>query len=784
LNAIRIDKPIKVDGILNESFWSIADRASDFIQRSPDPGGVPSQITEVSVLYNDAYLYIGAWLYDDKPGGVLTELTSRDRSGNSDRFSIYIDTYDDDLNAYEFSVSAAGVQSDARISPGSFDRNWDSGWYSEVKITDEGWFVEIEIPLSVVRFPGIEEQHWGINFRRTIRRNNETVYWDEINPRVSGFVNQFGSLSGIKGIKTPLRLSITPYVSTYINRHTNPDPNLSNTSTFFRGGLDITYGINDAFTLNMMLIPDFGQVISDNDVLNLGPYEVYFEERRQFFTEGTELFNKAGIFYSRRIGGKPIGYNDVESQLEEGEEIVSNPMESRILNATKISGRTKSGLGVGFLNAITNRTYATLKNEEGVEREILTAPLINYNVLVLDQSLKNNSYVNFTNTNVTRGDQYPDANVSAANFRFADKKNRYAVGGTGVVTNRYGFPDDDNETGFFTNLWFGKTSGNFLYRFSHRMESDTYNPNDLGFVRAPNDHDTRLSFEYVEYDPFYKFLNFNAEVSVNYHRQYNPNVFTGIEINSSVRATFTNFLTTRLWYYFSPVERKDFDETRTFGRFVYEPKYHSTGFSLYTDSRKRFRVSAWLGYWLTSQTDRNSLSVSLSPRLRITDRLSVSTSFSGRNTNNSVGYVYSDERDINFGVRDIKTITNVFTTKYSFTKNMDIYLRMRHYWSSAEHNEYKRLKDNGRLGPTDYYDNHDVNYNSFNVDMVYRWIFSPASEFSIVWKSSALNNNDVVEYHYPTNFMNTFEPPRNNSISFKVLYYLDYLMLTRLKKSS
>jgi hypothetical protein len=257
-----------------------------------------------------------------------------------------------------------------------------------------------------------------------------------------------------------------------------------------------------------------------------------------------------------------------------------------------------------------------------------------------------------------------------------------------------------------------------------------------------------------------------------------------MEINSSVRATFTNFLTTRLWYYFSPTERKDFDETRTFGRFVYEPKYHSTGFSVYTDSRKRFRVSAWLGYWKTTEKDRNSLSVSLSPRFRITDRISVSTSFSGRNTNNSVGYVSSDANNINFGVRDIRTITNVFTTKYSFTKNMDLYLRMRHYWSSAAYSEYKRLEDNGRLGPTDYYDHHDVNYNSFNVDMVYRWIFSPASEFSIVWKSSALNDNDIVEYNYPTNFMNTFNPPRNNSISFKVLYYLDYLMLTRLKKSS
>jgi hypothetical protein len=459
-------------------------------------------------------------------------------------------------------------------------------------------------------------------------------------------------------------------------------------------------------------------------------------------------------------------------------------LESRIINATKINGRTKSGLGIGFLNSITKKSFATVRNEDGVERNIQTAPLTNYNVIVLDQSLKNNSYLSFTNTNVTRGNDYYDANVSATNFRFSDKSNNYAIGGKAVVSHRYGFPDQENDTGFNTSLWLGRTSGNFLYSLRHRLESDNYNPNDMGFNRSPNDHATSVNFEYVEYDPFYKFLNFNAEFSVNYYRLYNPNVFTGMEIESSVRATFKNFLTTRIWYDFSPTERKDFNETRTFERFVYQPKYHSTGLSLYTDSRKRFRISGWFYYALTSEDHRNSISVSLAPRVRISDRLSLSTSITGRNSNNSVGYVSSDDIDINFGVRDIRTITNVFTTKFSFSKNMDLYFRMRHYWSSAEYSEYKKLLTNGRLAPTEYYDNHDVNYNAFNIDMVYRWIFSPASEFSIVWKSSALNNGQTVEYNYPSNFINTFDAPRDNSISFKVLYYLDYLMLTRLKKSS
>jgi hypothetical protein len=623
-----------------------------------------------------------------------------------------------------------------------------------------------------------------LNFRRLIRRDNESVYWNEINPKISGFVNQFGTLTGIEGIKTPLRISVTPYFSTYVNRHYDPDLNQGTTKTNFRGGMDLKYGINDAFTLDMMLVPDFGQVVSDNNVLNLGPYEVYNRERRQFFIEGTDLFDKAGLLYSRRIGGKPIDYDVVEEQLAEGEEIVSNPLETRIINATKISGRTKSGLGIGFMNVLTNKVFATVKNIDGEEREIQTSPITNYNVFVLDQSLKNNSYINLTNTNVTRSENYYDANVTGTNFRFSNKTNNYAVGGRAVISQLYGYSDEDNQTGFNTNVWFGKTGGNFLFRVGNNLESDTYNPNDLGFNRAANNNNSYVNFEYREYEPFFKFLDFNAEIGLNYRRRYFPNTFTGLVLESSVSATFTNFLSTRIWFDYAPMELKDFDETRTTDRFVYEPTYHSTGISLSTDSRKRVRISGWAYYYQTSQDDRNYMSLTLRPTLRVNNQLSISTSMTGSNSNNSVGYVDNTDDDIHFGVRDVTSITNIITTKYTFNKEMDLYFRMRHYWSSAKYSEYYLLGNDGRLEATDYYDNHDVNYNSFNIDMIYRWIFSPASEFSIVWKSSALNSGEQVIGNYFDNFRNSFEAGRDNTISFKVLYYLDYLMLTRSRKTS
>ena len=189
--------------------------------------------------------------------------------------------------------------------------------------------------------------------------------------------------------------------------------------------MDVKYGINEAFTLDMTLIPDFGQVQSDNKVLNLTPFEVKYNENRPFFTEGTELFNKGNLFYSRRVGGQPLHYGDVENQISSNEEVVKNPVESKLINATKISGRTKSGLGIGFFNALTKPMYAEVEDNNGNKREIETNPLTNYNIVVLDQTLKNNSSISAINTNVTRSGSDYDANVTAGLFNFNNKKNTY-----------------------------------------------------------------------------------------------------------------------------------------------------------------------------------------------------------------------------------------------------------------------------------------------------------------------------------------------------------------------
>ena len=200
---------------------------------------------------------------------------------------------------------------------------------------------------------------------RRRQKTNQQTSWNFIDPKVAGFINQEGELSGIKGIKAPVRLSFSPFLSSSLNNYPHNQPGVKNTTSTFNGGMDIKYGINQSYTLDMTLVPDFGQVRSDNQVLNLSPFEVRFNENRQFFTEGTELFNKGNLFYSRRIGSNLAYSANISSKVLPGEIIKENQLESKLLNATKISGRSQNGMGIGFFNAVTKRGYATVQNRPG-----------------------------------------------------------------------------------------------------------------------------------------------------------------------------------------------------------------------------------------------------------------------------------------------------------------------------------------------------------------------------------------------------------------------------------
>ncbi|MFP4093474.1 MAG: DUF5916 domain-containing protein [Cyclobacteriaceae bacterium] len=778
--ATRISSPPKIDGKLDEEVWQhVLCPAANFIQRRPNPGKAPSAPTEVILLYDNTSIYIGATLYDVSADSIMREFTSRDQTGFSDVFSVFFDTYDDDINAFEFMVTAAGVQFDRRWTASGADRNWNAGWLSAVNIEGNNWVVEMEIPFSALRFPKTPVQEWGLNFRRTIRRKNEHSYWNNIDPQVNGYVNQFGRLSGITNVKSPIRLSVSPYLSAYLDHYTGDVENPESVSSRINGGMDIRYGINDAFTLDMILVPDFGQVVSDNNVLNLSPFEVQFAENRQFFKEGTELFEKGGYFYSRRVGGRPLLYDKADDNLLEEEEILSNPAESQLVNATKISGRTSSGLGIGYFNGITSETRAKIRNTETEEvREVVTAPLTNYSVFALDQNLKNNSYVSFVNTNVLRQGHYYDANLTGTEFRIANKGNRHAVSGRAALSQKYGL-EEGNEFGYSYSLTLAKTGGNFRASVTNYVESDTFDPNDLGFLRANNEVRTSANLGYNIFEPFWNFLDLYTDLNINYHRLYDPSVFTSFNMAARIRGTLKNFMDFSFNYEVAPTKRYDYFEPRVAGRYVVEPSYNRLRFFLRTDNRNRFVVGSSLSYTDFSWKGQESLYFSLSPSVRVNNKLSFSSYISLSNAHGNIGFAKKTEDMITFGKRDISTINNIFNTKYTFNNRMGLTFRMRHYWSAAEYDEFYTLGNKGELLNSDYDGNEDRNFNAFNIDMVYTYVFAPASEISVVWKNSVASDEELIRHGYVNNVEALSNLAQNNSISVRVLYFIDYSMLMK-----
>ena len=282
LKAKRIDNPPEIDGSLSDQQWQQAMVAKDFLQIDPRNGVPASQPTEVKILYDDDAVYVGAMLYEPNPDSILTFLSKRDHDNNADIFGVYFDPYNDGLNAYGFFVTSAGVQMDMKSDEeGHEDLSWDAVWKSAVSIGKKGWVVELEIPYSALRFSEKEKQTWGLNFFRHIQRYRELDSWNFVDKEIQGFTHQSGQLTGIYSIEPPLRLSFVPYVSGYIQKRSENE----NTGYSVKGGLDLKYGISESFTLDMMVIPDFGQVQSDDKELNLTPYELYYSEKRNFFTD-------------------------------------------------------------------------------------------------------------------------------------------------------------------------------------------------------------------------------------------------------------------------------------------------------------------------------------------------------------------------------------------------------------------------------------------------------------------------------------------------------------------
>jgi len=792
LPAIKIDQPVKIDGDLDDEAWKNIKATGDFITSSPVFGKISTHKTEVKIAYDNSAVYVGAYMYGD-PKNIRKQVTARDVIDRQDLdyFVVGFDTYHDRQNSFVFRVSAAGVQGDAKESNGGavFDQTWDAVWESKISIKQDGWVAEIKIPFSAIRFSKNAEQNWGLNFARFIRKENENSIWSPVNPNISGDVNQWGDWNGIKNISPPLRLSFLPYLSGGVR--VSPTAKGDVTEYLKSGGMDVKYGLNSGFTLDMTLIPDFAQVQSDNVYLNLSPFEVKFDDYRPFFTEGTELFNKSGLFYSRRIGAAPALASAVLNTYgnDPDYKILKNPGITRLYNATKFSGRTKGNLGIGILNAVSAPMHAKIRNlVTGADSSILTEPLTNYNIIVLDQALKNRSSVSFTNTNVLRRGNTRNANVSSIDLSVFDKKNNHNLSFTGKYSTIWG--KQENKNGFTTVAGFGKVSGVIQYRLMAGVESDKYDPNDLGYIQNNNSVDLSGNVSYNMNKPTRHFLNHSFRLNFENSYLYKPFEWSLFQVNANAFFLFKNFWDVSFSFQSSPVWTNDyFIHTNTYtGYFLKRTPYYYFSNSGSSDSRKKLYFSWLLGgaesplpndpYWTTN----------IGLRYRFSDRLQVSGSYNIEQDNGNWGAAIKSDGSLLINPngspviarRDVKRNTTVLSAQYNFNARMNLNIRMRHYWSLLKNTNFYDLKSDGYWNEIAFMPNQNFNFNTFNVDMFYTWDFLPGSRLTIAWKN-ALGGNILIDPYANMNYMKNFgrviNNPHSNEITVKIVYYLDYLRL-------
>ncbi len=780
LAAKRTLESPKIDGVLDDACWKDVPLATDFFQIRPHPGKVEAadRRTEMKVLYDDVAIYVYARMYDS-PDSVSHELVSRDNIGNADFISIIVDPFYDKMNGNGFFVTAAGVQFDAKYSQvGNEDENWNAVWESAVKIDDKGWTCEMKIPYSALRFSGKDVQNWGLNFSRRIQRSNTQTFWNFVDPKVNGFINQEGLWTGIKDIKPPLRLSFSPYLSAYVNHYPINQPGVKNTTSRFNGGMDVKYGINNSFTLDMTLVPDFGQVQSDNRILNLTPFEVKFNENRQFFTEGTELFNKGDLFYSKRIGSIPAYYN---YSGVGNDKVVKDQTEAKVLNATKISGRTAKGLGIGIFNAITNSMETEVEDAQGNLRMVETQPLTNYNILVFDQSLKNNSSATFINTNVLRQGSAYDANVSALLFNLNNKSNKYFVNGGAKMSYLRG---EESSTGYSYTLRFGKQSGNFTWSYNQVYADNKFDPSDMGFFTNNNFLDQRIGVGYNIYKPSKWYNQFESWLNLNYSRRAIPAAYQKIGFNGGYWVQFKNQWSAELdvsW------DRKsnDFYEARN-GQVYHAPENYGVSLYINPNRAKAYNFGGNIRFFEQQLFKGKMYNFYFFQNLRLNDKVAFGLDLNFNPNYNYLNWVTAQGNQAIFSRYDRRTVENSFDAKYTFTNLMGITVVLRHYWSDRRNKEFYLLKPDGSL--TDYQGapltGMDRNYNVFNIDLIYTWQFAPGSTLSLSYKDAAETYDTFYTQRYNKNLSGILNAPQNNSLSVKVLYYVDYLDLKKKRKKS
>lgn len=473
-----------IDGRLDDAAWMSGQALSGLVQREPYEGTPVSQPTEVRILYDDDALYVGAWLYDSQPSALVFGQTLRDASlSDADAFVVVLDTYRDGQNGFVFGTTPAGIEYDGQFtdegqggggrggrqqsgSGGGFNLNWDGSWEVATSTDSEGWYAEMRIPFTTLRYGGSGEQTWGLNFERSIRRNNEQSVWAPL-PRQFNVYRV--SLAGTLELQAPTGriATVSPYVLSDAYKDylvASPDAELG-----AKVGGDAKLGLSQSLTLDLTVNTDFAQAEVDDQQVNLTRFPLFYPEKRAFFLENAGTFavgagRSAELFFSRRIG------------LSQGREVP-------IRAGARLTGKV-GDVQIGVLNIQTG-DLTEPDDLTGADQQI--APPNNFGVLRAFQEFGNRSRLGAIFVSRINTDSTDDYNLTyGVDGRLGIGQDFTFEAWGSLTTTPVAEGTPDTRSGLNNGEYAFALGGEYLTRdwegtLGYRQVGDEFNP-EVGFV--------------------------------------------------------------------------------------------------------------------------------------------------------------------------------------------------------------------------------------------------------------------------------------------------------------
>ncbi|MDH5715303.1 MAG: carbohydrate binding family 9 domain-containing protein, partial [Candidatus Aminicenantes bacterium] len=300
LKIPRLTSPPKIDGILENPVWEQeALKIEEFLQFAPKEKGTPSEKTVAYLGYDQKNLYIAIRCYDSEPQKIRASITNRDNLYDDDWVVIFLDTFNERRRAFEFFINPVGVQGDAiRTEEGGNENesdSWDTAFYTDGKINEEGYTIEMALPFKSIRFPDKENKVWNIAIGRNIPRKGEIITWPGMSREIPGLIVQ-GREFLIQGkVEKGKNLEVMPLITSLKTQDEKVD---------LQPGVNLKYGVSSDITLDFTLNPDFSHIEADAPQIDINQrFALYYSEKRPFFLEGMEIFQfpEIEMVYTRRI---------------------------------------------------------------------------------------------------------------------------------------------------------------------------------------------------------------------------------------------------------------------------------------------------------------------------------------------------------------------------------------------------------------------------------------------------------------------------------------------------